>query len=237
MLGDNTNRIMWIAITAGVVATVGSGALILFPNAMDDGKSMIVKKVANFSDFNNTSDVDEDSYSNDIDANLAYSKLTYTYDTSKGEAAITGFASDNEDNTLLVTPPTVEYQGKTYKVTSVAYGAFLGSKIKQIQFSDNIEYTGMHAFSEVSTLTKVRLSENMQYISPQAFDNTNITTLYVPKSVTKIYGTAFTGTPIKTFYYYSDTVKFTSELSGVDGSVFTETPSKMIDLSSNVDSN
>lgn len=64
MLSDNTNKIMWIAITVGLVATIGVGALTLFPASMDTAKTITVDKINNLSNpdgWKSTEPVKQDS--------------------------------------------------------------------------------------------------------------------------------------------------------------------------------
>lgn len=48
MLGENTNKLVWVAIAVGVVATLGIGTFALYPDAFSVTKSAIVKEIDNF---------------------------------------------------------------------------------------------------------------------------------------------------------------------------------------------
>lgn len=66
MLGDNTNRIVWVSVIIGLVATVGTLALTLYPEALDEGKTLIVKKIDDFTKDKKTNQTEDVSLSVNI---------------------------------------------------------------------------------------------------------------------------------------------------------------------------
>lgn len=49
MLSNNTNKITWVGVTIGIVAALGIGTMTMFPSALGDVKSTVVKTVDKFS--------------------------------------------------------------------------------------------------------------------------------------------------------------------------------------------
>ena len=54
MLGDNTNKMTWVGIAVGLVATLGASTMVLFPDAFDTVKSSTSSLVTKFSGANSS---------------------------------------------------------------------------------------------------------------------------------------------------------------------------------------
>lgn len=48
MLGENTNKLVWVAIASGIVAILGVSAIVMYPSALDTSKTIITNKVDEF---------------------------------------------------------------------------------------------------------------------------------------------------------------------------------------------
>lgn len=72
---------------------------------------------------------------------------------------------------IIIIPATVEYEGKTYTVTTIGYRAFAGTSIKSVRMADSIEEIQSYAF-ERSKVEGVTFSKNLKIIGNRAFDGT-----------------------------------------------------------------
>ena len=88
----------------------------------------------------------------------------------------------------VVIPASIEYDGVTYDVTSVADNAFKFSTITSITFSEGMQTIGTHAFADISTLTgTVELPNSVTKVNYEAFASTpNISTLIFGSGITSI---------------------------------------------------
>lgn len=183
MLGDNTNKIMWIAITVGVVATVGSGALILFPDAMDSGKVMVVNKIDAF--VGNDKDVEDDTI--------------FTWIYSGDEATVKGLVAGNKDSNITI-PKFRVYNGHTYKVTHIRFAAFMATgdsgNIKSVKFPDSLESIDSRAFYNQS-LTSVSIPDSVKYIEADAFRKNQISSLQLSSNLSSVGENAFIDNKLK----------------------------------------
>ena len=106
------------------------------------------------------------------------------------------YRSENTSEENPVIPDTVETVGNTYKVTSIAKGAFKNNKkIKTVTIGSNIETIGAEAFSGCSNLqTVIFKGNNIKVIGAKAFYKcTKIKKIVIPSSVNKIGKQAFFG--------------------------------------------
>ena len=86
--------------------------------------------------------------------------------TKDGRAYVEGFSADVTVPDDLVIPETVEYKGKTYKVTGISIGAFQTEQIVTVTTSKYINDIGQKAFQYCSKLESVDLSKSMHTLIP-----------------------------------------------------------------------
>ena len=87
----------------------------------------------------------------------------------------------------VVIPESVKYNGKTYSVTSIGYGAFFGcSGLTSITFSNSVTEIRYEAFSGCTGLTSIELPSSIKRIDGRAFSGCSISTVTIPNSVTEI---------------------------------------------------
>lgn len=92
-------------------------------------------------------------------------------------------------------PDTIEKDGVTYKVTSVAPNAFKGNKkVTKVTIGNNITTIGKNAFNGCKNLKTVTVGKNVTTIESGAFKGcTALTKVKIPAKTTKIGKDAFNG--------------------------------------------
>ena len=92
-------------------------------------------------------------------------------------------------------PEVVTYNGLPYRVTRIAYNAFIDCiGLQKVNMSDNIVEIGIFAFQNCSNLESIKLSEHLTKIGGSAFSGcSSLTSINIPNSVTTIVGDAFSG--------------------------------------------
>ena len=106
-------------------------------------------------------------------------KHNNSYYCLSGESAV--FCSTEAVGALEV-PESIEVDGKTYTVTSVARKAMLkNDKITQLKLPSTVTSIGEQAFQECKNLTTVTLSDNIETIGKKAFAWSGITKINMSK--------------------------------------------------------
>ncbi len=129
--------------------------------------------------------------------------------TSNGMCSITGLEDGYEPSGDLIIPEEITQDGQTYKVISIAGGAFSGcSRLTSIEIPNSITSIGSSAFSGCSGLTKAEFASIESlcairfgdfYANPLKFahhlyiNGEEITELVIPVSVESIGRKAFEG--------------------------------------------
>ena len=95
----------------------------------------------------------------------------------------------------VVIPDEVVINGKNYKVTTVADGAFKNNRnVKAVEIGKNVETIEENAFSGCKNLDEVVVSGNVTAIKDKAFYKCNsLTSITIPAKVGKIGKQAFYG--------------------------------------------
>ena len=122
--------------------------------------------------------------SNFISGNLSYSL------SSDCTAAITGKVS----GTSLTAPPTVNYLGDVYSVTSVADNAFISTDATDIDLSaaTSLTYIGRKAFSFTTSLANIKLPNSVTRFEEESFSYSwGLRSLNFPTSLVTIGRCAF----------------------------------------------
>ncbi len=117
----------------------------------------------------------------------------------------------------ITIPETVEYEGTTYSVTGIGYGAFLGcSTLTDVTIPKTVTYIGASVFKDCSILTSITIPEGVTFIGNYAFSGcSNLNTIiWNAKNCT---GFTDRSTP---FYYNSygtssDDFDITSQITSV----------------------
>ncbi|MBE5923159.1 MAG: leucine-rich repeat domain-containing protein [Lachnospiraceae bacterium] len=105
------------------------------------------------------------------------------------------FKASLTDGDTVVVPEAVYKDGQSYKVTSIAAGAFKNNKkLKTFVMGSNVKTIGKEAFSGCSNLSKVTIGKNVESIGDKAFYKcTSLKSIVIPASVKKIGKQAFFG--------------------------------------------
>lgn len=102
----------------------------------------------------------------------------------------------NEYSGEVVIPETVIYNGITYLVTGIRYGAFQNCYgLTNVTIPNTVTSIGNYAFAYCPELTSVTIGNSVSTINAGAFMGTGLTDFDIPNSVTYIGSGAFEGTP------------------------------------------
>ena len=95
----------------------------------------------------------------------------------------------------LIIPDSVVYNGNTYTVNSIGYGAFREcSGLTSITIPNSVTSIDLYAFSGCSGLTSVTIPNSVTYIGDGAFEGcSGLTSVTIPNSVINIGYSAFSG--------------------------------------------
>ena len=126
--------------------------------------------------------------------------IWYDFDSSTQTASVTyrgpsATAYSNEYSGSVTIPASVTYNGTTYSVTSIEWGAFrYCSGLTSITIPNSITSIGEWAFADCSGLTSITIPNSVTSIGSYAFCNCKgLTSITIPNSVTSIGGGAFFG--------------------------------------------
>ena len=113
----------------------------------------------------------------------------------------------NEYTGDVVIPESVTYNGNTYSVTSIGYGAFwYCTGLKSIEIPNSVTSIGYDAFEYCSSLTSVVIPNSVTSIGDYAFRGcSGLTSVEIPNSITSIGIRAFSGcSGLKTIINFSN---------------------------------
>ena len=101
----------------------------------------------------------------------------------------------NDYSGSVTIPATVTYNGTTYSVTSIGYGAFdLCSSLTNINIPNSVTNICSIAFRGCSGLTAINIPNSVTSIGDEAFSGcSSLTSINIPNSVTYIQNSAFSG--------------------------------------------
>ena len=124
-------------------------------------------------------------------------ELTYTLNSTKKTATVTGAVEGNTFSGNLVIPASVEYEGETYTVTTfqARTGAFNNyTQLTSVTIPESITSLGTKTFSSCTNLTTVIIHASIPGITASVFSGcTALTTVNIPETVTTIGASAFNG--------------------------------------------
>lgn len=114
------------------------------------------------------------------------------YEISEESLTITGFRS-NDNSIILLIPASVMINGKEYEVSDISELTFNGDlHIAGVVFSDKFKSSvPNNAFSNCTNLTFVEFSPFIQYIGSNAFFNTSLDSVSLPRDLETIEFQAF----------------------------------------------
>lgn len=99
-------------------------------------------------------------------------KIVYQIDTSTGEACAAKLISAAADNPNLVIADAVDYEGKSYKVTSIGKQACINNALLEtIKFGQNVTMVDSAAFDGSSKLKQVMMNPGVRVLKDAAFAN------------------------------------------------------------------
>ena len=97
----------------------------------------------------------------------------------------------------ITVPATVSYEGKTYRVTSLAPNAFyFNSKTTSVTLPDGLETIGGSAFFFASGIKTLHIPDSVKTIGAMAFDYVSNAALNIPASIEFIGDSAFAGSGV-----------------------------------------
>ncbi|MEE1365630.1 MAG: leucine-rich repeat protein [Muribaculaceae bacterium] len=112
---------------------------------------------------------------------------------NSSEVAVTykGYSYDSYSNEYIgdvVIPSSVKYNGVTYSVTSIGYGAFYDcSGLTSVVIGNSVTSIGNYAFFRCSSLTSIEIPNSVTSIGDWAFYYCkSLTSIEIPNSVTSI---------------------------------------------------
>ena len=125
----------------------------------------------------------------DVEVNGIY----YNLDATNLTAEVTDAGHIGSYNGQVTIPETVEFQGATYAVTSIAKGAFtFGQSLTSVTLGNSITTIGASAFAYCYQLESVRLSDNLIDLGANAFLLCKkLKSIVIPDGVTEIKTSTF----------------------------------------------
>ncbi len=116
------------------------------------------------------------------------------YNFSGNEATVTGGEGHDSYSGVVSIPDAVEYNGKTYRVTSIGEEAFCETYVKIVNIPESVTYIGKKAFGDCEGLISVSIPENVTYIGELAFKYCEgLISISIPENVAYIGEQAFKG--------------------------------------------
>ncbi|MCM1223102.1 MAG: leucine-rich repeat domain-containing protein [Lachnospiraceae bacterium] len=102
---------------------------------------------------------------------------------NSSEVAVTGVSSTFTSGAV---PAKITYQGKEYKVVEIGGGSFAGTQITSLTLPEGIRAIGGTAFQNCSKLTSINFPEGLQSIGEKAFENSQLSVINLPNTVTSL---------------------------------------------------
>ena len=158
--------------------------------------------------------------------------IWYNFDdaTTTAEVTFKGDAADYYDNRYkgnVSIPDKVNYNGKTYDVTSIGDRAFYGCKnVTSITLPKSVTSIGKEAFSSCYNMSKINIPESVTSIGDEAFNVcVSILNLTIPSTVKTIGTGAFSSVP-NIIYDGSDKYGARAQNGYVEGNLVYEDKTK-----------
>ena len=143
--------------------------------------------------------------------------ITYFYATGEAVASIERSDAEMLRDKDVVIPSSIEIDGKSYEVKSIANNAFEDCLMKSLTIEPGIEEIGRNAFFNAYQLEKAVLPEGLLSIGEQAFQYcSELKEIYLPSTLEEIAVNAFGNC-----YNLKAVVSYMSEPCAVSRNVFT----------------
>lgn len=115
---------------------------------------------------------------------------------------------NNEISGDLIIPEYVEYEGDSFRVTSVYDRAFYNcSQLNSVTLPNSVVSIGKEAFSGCSSLTTIHLPDSITAINDYTFCNTGLESITIPNAVSSIGQSAFYACKNLTSIVFPDSLK------------------------------
>jgi len=150
MLDGNVSKVTWVAVAVGIVAILGIGSMVLFPDAISTMKTTVTNEVQHFSNYTPDADTADN--------------FTYSLDTDKNEATITDWSGkDGSVNDATVTVPgSIVRNHQNYKVVGIRSGGFLGNaSLKTVKLPDGLRSVGSAFLVNAPNLTSLNVPSSL----------------------------------------------------------------------------
>ena len=95
--------------------------------------------------------------------------ISYNLISKIKEATVISKLDDTYYYGDIVIPDNIEYEGESYKVTSIGYAAFFLSGITSVTIGNNIKSIGDDAFYKCTSLATVVIPNSVETIGELAF--------------------------------------------------------------------
>lgn len=154
MLGNNTNKLVWVAVAVGIVGLLGLTTITMFPDTLTTAESYIHDATARFTDSNYTDKPDtKDDFS-------------YYFNSEDYTVSVTGWSGNGDDSVdapTLTIPDTVVKDHHVYKVTSIT-GTIVGnSTITKLVLPNSLEtIVGGGFMASASNLHSFNVPDNFK---------------------------------------------------------------------------
>ncbi len=128
-----------------------------------------------------------DFQSGELYYNITSDTIPYTVEVTHRFASSGGYYS-----TTVSIPSNVNYDGKTYSVTSIGDSAFYWcTSLKYISLPNTINRIGNNSFSRCTSFYSISIPTSVTSIGEYAFYQCKLTSVIIPNSVTEIGESAF----------------------------------------------
>ena len=124
-----------------------------------------------------------------------YSGMGDTFTVTYKGDSYNAYKPEDQYKGDIVIPETVEFEGKTYRVTKIdSYAFYSDPELTSVKIPNTITNIGYCAFAGCDGLTSVTIGSGVTTIEERAFSGCDgLTSVVIPNSVTKITSGAFSG--------------------------------------------
>ena len=121
--------------------------------------------------------------------------IYYVWANNKTELSVSYIGKDYRNSNYsgsIVIPESIDYNGKTYYVTSIGESAFYCCwYLTSVDIPNGVTSIGEYAFTGCHNLTSIKIPNSVKSIGKFAFSSTGLTSFTIPNNVTSIGNYAF----------------------------------------------